>query len=67
MLRRMARRSAAYRLFLTRLRQARMAAGLTQQQVAAKLRRPRRIAHYARYSVWWETGVTSCRQARAQL
>jgi len=36
----MARRSAAYRLFLTRLREARQAAGLTQVQVAAKLRRP---------------------------
>ena len=36
----MARRSAAYRLFLTRLREARLAAGLTQMQVAAKLRRP---------------------------
>jgi transcriptional regulator with XRE-family HTH domain len=40
MLRRMARRSAAYRLFLTRLREARLGAGLTQMQVAAKLRRP---------------------------
>jgi len=36
----MARRSAAYRLFLTRLRQARIDAGLTQAEVAAKLRRP---------------------------
>lgn len=36
----MARRSAAYRLFLRRLREARLAAGLTQEQVAAKLRRP---------------------------
>lgn len=36
----MARRSAAYRLFLTRLREARLAAGLTQMQAAAKLRRP---------------------------
>ncbi len=36
----MARRSAAYRLFLTRLREARRAAGLTQAEVAAKLRRP---------------------------
>ena len=36
----MARRSAAYRLFLTRLREARLAAGLTQVEVAAKLRRP---------------------------
>ncbi len=36
----MARRSAAYRLFLTRLREARQAAGLTQTDVAAKLRRP---------------------------
>jgi transcriptional regulator with XRE-family HTH domain len=36
----MARRSAAYRLFLTRLRQARIKAGLTQVEVAAKLRRP---------------------------
>jgi transcriptional regulator with XRE-family HTH domain len=35
----MARRSAAYR-FLTRLREARRAAGLTQSDVAAKLRRP---------------------------
>ncbi len=40
MLHRMARRSAAYRLFLTRLRQARIDAGLTQVEVAAKLRRP---------------------------
>lgn len=36
----MARRSAAYRLFLTRLREARQAAGLTQAEVAAKFRRP---------------------------
>jgi transcriptional regulator with XRE-family HTH domain len=36
----MARRSAAYRLFLTRLREARLAAGLTQVEVAAKLHRP---------------------------
>ncbi len=36
----MARRSAAYRLFLTRLREARRAAGLTQAEVAARLRRP---------------------------
>ncbi len=36
----MARRSAAYRLFLTRLREARRAAGLTQAEVAVKLRRP---------------------------
>lgn len=36
----MARRSAAYRLFLKRLREARLAAGLTQAQVAAKLQRP---------------------------
>ncbi len=36
----MARRSAAYRLFLRRLREARQAAGLTQVDVAAKLRRP---------------------------
>ena len=36
----MARRSAAYRLFLKRLREARRTAGLTQAQVAAKLRRP---------------------------
>lgn len=36
----MARRSAAYRLFLTRLREARRVAGLTQAEVAAKLRRP---------------------------
>lgn len=36
----MARRSAAYRLFLRRLREARLAAGLTQAQVAAKLQRP---------------------------
>jgi transcriptional regulator with XRE-family HTH domain len=36
----MARRSAAYRLFLKRLREARLAAGLTQMEVAAKLRRP---------------------------
>ncbi len=40
MLRRMARRSAAYRLFLTRLREARLEAGLTQAEVAATLRRP---------------------------
>lgn len=36
----MARRSAAYRLFLARLREARQAAGLTQAEVAAKFRRP---------------------------
>lgn len=36
----MARRSAAYRLFLKRLREARLAAGLTQAQAAAKLQRP---------------------------
>ncbi len=36
----MARRSAAYRLFLRRLREARFAAGLTQAEVAARLRRP---------------------------
>ncbi len=36
----MARRSAAYRLFLTRLREARRAAGLTQEEVATRLRRP---------------------------
>ncbi len=36
----MARRSAAYRLFLTRLREARLAAGLTQTDVAARIRRP---------------------------
>ncbi|HEX7550759.1 MAG TPA: helix-turn-helix transcriptional regulator [Candidatus Methylomirabilis sp.] len=36
----MARRSVAYRLFLKRLREARLAAGLTQIDVAAKLRRP---------------------------
>ncbi len=36
----MARRSAAYRLFLSRLRQARTEAGLTQVDVAANLRRP---------------------------
>jgi len=36
----MARRSAAYRLFLTRLREARRLAGLTQTEVAAQLRRP---------------------------
>ncbi len=36
----MARRSAAYRLFLTRLREARIATGLTQAEVAVKLRRP---------------------------
>ena len=40
MLRRMARRSAAYKLFLTRLRQARTEAGLSQVEVAKKLRRP---------------------------
>jgi transcriptional regulator with XRE-family HTH domain len=34
------RRSAAYRPFLRRLREARLAAGLTQVDVAAKLRRP---------------------------
>lgn len=36
----MARRSAAYRLFLKRLREARLAVGLSQAQVAAKLQRP---------------------------
>ncbi len=36
----MTRRSAAYRLFLTRLREARLPAGLTQAEVAAKLGRP---------------------------
>lgn len=36
----MARRSAAYRLFLRRLREARLAAGLTQAEVAAELGRP---------------------------
>ncbi|MGD0265861.1 MAG: helix-turn-helix transcriptional regulator [Candidatus Methylomirabilota bacterium] len=36
----MARRSAVYRLFLTRLREARREAGLTQAVVAAKLHRP---------------------------
>jgi len=36
----MARRSAAYRLFLTRLLEARHAAGLIQADVAARLRRP---------------------------
>ncbi len=36
----MARRSAAYRLFLKRLREAQPAARLTQVEVAAKLRRP---------------------------
>jgi len=36
----MARRAAAYRLFLTRLKEARLAAGLTQTEVAAKLCRP---------------------------
>ena len=36
----MARRSAPYRLFLKRLREARQAAGLTQAEVAKKLRRP---------------------------
>ncbi len=40
MLRRMARGSAAYRLFLARLQEARQAAGLTHTDVAAKLRRP---------------------------
>ncbi len=35
----MARRSAAYARFLQRLREARLAAGLTQVQVAAKLKR----------------------------
>lgn len=40
MLRRMARRSTAYKLFLTRLRQARTEAGLSQVEVAKKLRRP---------------------------
>jgi len=39
-LRRMARRSAAYRLFLSRLRQARIEVGLTQVEVAKRLRRP---------------------------
>lgn len=38
--RRMAGRSAAYRLSLRRLREVRLAAGLTQVEVAAKLRRP---------------------------
>jgi len=36
----MARRSVAYKRFLTRLRQARTEAGLTQTDVAARLRRP---------------------------
>jgi hypothetical protein len=36
----MARRSAAYQLFLTRLREARIAAWLVQAGVAARLRRP---------------------------
>ncbi len=36
----MARRSAAYRLLLRRLREARQAAGLTQVEVAKRLRRP---------------------------
>jgi transcriptional regulator with XRE-family HTH domain len=36
----MARRSAAYKHFLARLRQARIKAGLTQVDVAKKLRRP---------------------------
>ncbi len=36
----MAGRSAACRLFLRRLREARQAAGLTQVEVATKLRRP---------------------------
>ena len=36
----MARRSAAYKLFLTRLRHARIMAGLTQVEVAKKLCRP---------------------------
>jgi transcriptional regulator with XRE-family HTH domain len=40
MLRRMARRSAAYKLFLTRRRQARTEAGLSQVEVAKRLRRP---------------------------
>jgi transcriptional regulator with XRE-family HTH domain len=40
MLRRMARRSAAYKLFLGRLREARLAVGLTQAEAAATLRRP---------------------------
>ncbi len=33
-------RSAAYKLFLRRLREARLAAGLTQVEVADKLHRP---------------------------
>jgi len=37
---RMARRSAAYQLFLTRLREARIAAWLVQAGLAARLRRP---------------------------
>ena len=36
----MARRSAVYRLFLVRLREARASAGLTQAEVAFKLQRP---------------------------
>ena len=36
----MARRSVAYRLFLKRVREARLAAALTQIDVAAKLRQP---------------------------
>jgi transcriptional regulator with XRE-family HTH domain len=36
----MARRSAAYKSFLARLREARTEAKLTQAQVAARLRRP---------------------------
>jgi transcriptional regulator with XRE-family HTH domain len=36
----MGRRSAAYRLFLRRLREARLEAGLSQVEVAAKLHRP---------------------------
>ncbi len=36
----MARPSGAYRLDLRRLREARQATGLTQVEVAAKLRRP---------------------------
>jgi len=39
-LRHMARRSAAYRLFLARLREARRRAGLTQVQAAARLKKP---------------------------
>lgn len=36
----MAIHTAAYQAFLLRLRQARLAAGLTQQAVAARLQRP---------------------------